>query len=60
MNKTRLSGFQIIIYGIDGDGARGRGVEGGWRGKGKSISQSMSGNDEFIPVSHNSFDKFLM
>ena len=28
MNKTRLSGFQIIIYGIDGDGARGRGVEG--------------------------------
>ena len=43
MNKTRLSGFQIIIYGIDGDGARGRGVEGGWRGKGKSITFSKEG-----------------
>ena len=28
MNKTRLAGFQIIIYGIDGDGGGG-GVWGG-------------------------------
>ena len=30
MNKTRLAGFQIIIYGIDGDG--GGGVFGGGMG----------------------------
>ena len=35
MNKTRLSGFQIIIYGIDGDGARGRGGGGRVEGEGK-------------------------
>ena len=29
MNKTRLAGFQIIIYGIDGDGG---GVFGGGMG----------------------------
>ena len=31
MNKTRLAGLQIIIYGIDGDGGGG-GVFGGGMG----------------------------
>ena len=31
MNKTRLAGLQIIIYGIDGDWEGGGGV---WRGDG--------------------------
>ena len=30
MNKTRLAGLQIIIYGIDGDGGGGGCLEGGW------------------------------